>query len=296
MSRGSNFALLLYKMTSIKIGGVDEHFNLPWHLLWESGRLDELEIDLQWIDCLGGTGEMTKLLREGDLDMAVLLTEGIVMDILNESPSRILKVFVQSSLEWGVHVASDSDKDLRLEDRLTYAISREGSGSHLMALVYAKEKGISINRMNFVEVGSLAGALRAFEKKEVDVFFWEKFTTDPHCTSKKLKRIDTIPTPWPCFMIAVNSSFYKKNIGAVEELVSEVLKEAAQFKKNEQAPKIVAERYGLTVERAEKWFDSVLWGAGQNLSLAEINRVVKELQLLGKVEAGVEPMVSNILV
>jgi hypothetical protein len=36
------------KMTTIKIVGVPEHFNLPWHLAIENDRFNQQNIDLQW--------------------------------------------------------------------------------------------------------------------------------------------------------------------------------------------------------------------------------------------------------
>lgn len=37
-------------MVQIRIGGVPEHFNLPWHLAIEDGAFKEAGIDLQWQD------------------------------------------------------------------------------------------------------------------------------------------------------------------------------------------------------------------------------------------------------
>ena len=239
---------------------------------------------------------MTKLLRKGELDMAVLLTEGMIVDIINGCPAKILNVYVQSSLEWGIHVDQHSGLNALEEQELTYAISREGSGSHLMAMVNAKRNGWSLDSLDFKEVGSLAGALSAFERKEVDVFLWEKFTTDPYCVSGPLKRIGSLPTPWPCFVIAVNTAFYELNRERVDELVSEVLDEAASFKNHPAALSIITERYGLTVERAQKWFDSVEWGDGRNLSLKEIDTVLEALRGIGKVRAKLDPEKTQVLI
>jgi len=283
-------------MLEIKVGGVEEHFNLPWHLLRESNRLPQQGIDLQWMECPGGTGEMTERLRFGELDLAVLLTEGMIMDIIKGSSSRIFKVFVQSSLIWGVHVGHEAKVDLQSDQELRFAISREGSGSHLMALVYAKEHGISPDRIDFKIVGSLEGALKAFQESEVDVFLWEKFTTDPHCLPGMLKRIDTIPTPWPCFVIAVNDVFYDKHASQVASTVYEVLKQAAELKQDPRAVNLVAERYGLQYEESAKWFASVEWGDGRNLAAEEISKVVKELTLLGKLDVGIHAEPSLMLI
>ena len=43
----------------IKIGGVTEHFNLPWNLAVEKGKFAEAGVDLNWKFFAGGTGVMT---------------------------------------------------------------------------------------------------------------------------------------------------------------------------------------------------------------------------------------------
>ena len=68
-------------MKRFKIGGVPEHFNLPWRLAIEEGRLNHLDVDMHWSDMSGGTGQMIKGLQAGTLDVAVLLTEGITKSI-----------------------------------------------------------------------------------------------------------------------------------------------------------------------------------------------------------------------
>ena len=42
-------------MTSIKIAGVPEHFNLPWHLAIEDGDFEASDINLRWTDVPEGT-------------------------------------------------------------------------------------------------------------------------------------------------------------------------------------------------------------------------------------------------
>ena len=66
----------------LKVGGVPEHFNLPWRLAIEEGLFREQNIMLHWSDMSGGTGQMIKGLETGSIDVAVVLTEGITKAIL----------------------------------------------------------------------------------------------------------------------------------------------------------------------------------------------------------------------
>ena len=80
-------------LSKIKIGGVPEHFNLPIHLANEKGLFAEAGIEIELINFGGGTGEMTKALRENEVDICVLLTEGIAFDIVNGNKSKIISEY-----------------------------------------------------------------------------------------------------------------------------------------------------------------------------------------------------------
>ena len=95
-------------MKTINIGGVPEHFNLAWYLTLKNGEYKEKGINLRWKDYYGGTGAMCKALREKEIDLAVILTEGIITDVIAGNESKIIQTFVKSPLIWGIHVAKDS--------------------------------------------------------------------------------------------------------------------------------------------------------------------------------------------
>ncbi len=94
-------------MRKVNIGGVPEHFNLAWYLTLKNGEYKDEGINLRWHDYYGGTGAMCKGLRNGDIDIAVILTEGIVKDIIAGNPSKIVQTFIQTPLIWGIHVANN---------------------------------------------------------------------------------------------------------------------------------------------------------------------------------------------
>ena len=77
-------------MKTIKIAGVPEHFNLPWHLCIENNEFKNEQINFQWIDVPEGTGKMCEMLRSQETDLAIILTEGIVKDIVAGNESSII--------------------------------------------------------------------------------------------------------------------------------------------------------------------------------------------------------------
>ena len=254
-------------MTTIRIAGVPEHFNLPWHIALEKDAFAAKIIDLKWMDYPGGTGAMCTDLRENKIDVAVILTEGIIADITKGNPSKIVQAYVESPLIWGIHTGAKSlfTSANQLEGA-RYAISRLGSGSHLMAIVDAKSRGLDPDKIEFKVVGGLDGALRAFENNEVDAFMWEKFTTKPYCDSGQLTLIGECPTPWPCFVVAVREEFLTNNKEAILAMLEVINGESTALKKQEDAIDVIAERYELEPEDVTKWFASVYWSNGHNLS------------------------------
>ena len=160
-------------MKKITIGGVPEHFNLPWHLAIEGDKFKKKGIDLQWKEFPGGTGDMCTALRDGSIDIAIILTEGIIKDISNGNPSKIVKVYVESPLLWGIHVGGDSKfTSVKELENTKIAISRVGSGSQLMAKVNAHTQGFDVTNLNYEIVKNLKGGIEALTNGTADYFFY----------------------------------------------------------------------------------------------------------------------------
>jgi len=192
-------------MKQLKIGGVPEHFNLPWHLALEEGLFQKAGVSVAWIEFPEGTGAMNKALRAQEIDLAVILTGGVIKDIANGNPSKILQLYVSSPLLWGVHVSHESP--FKAIDELQFAkaaISRYGSGSHVMAHVQAKQRGWDTSKLDFEVVNTLENAVEALTNGEADYFMWEHFTTKPIVDAGVFRRLGDFPTPWSCFVIAGN--------------------------------------------------------------------------------------------
>ena len=103
---------------------------------------------------------MTRELRHGQLDIAVLLTEGMTADIIHGSKVEIVQFYVSSPLTWGLFVDADS-RLTKLSDteEKRFAVSRIGSGSHLMASVFASEYGFKLHQKDpFKVVGNSLGS------------------------------------------------------------------------------------------------------------------------------------------
>ena len=189
-------------MVGLKVGGVPEHFNLPWRMGIEEGKFRNEGIQLHWSDMGGGTGQMIRGLENETLDVAILLTEGGTRAVLQGLDAKIIQVYVNTPLHWGIHVPYNSDiKQVSDLEGQTFAISRYGSGSHLMSYVKAHQEGWDTNSLKFNVIGDIYGGLWALENNEAQGFLWEKYTTHPYTEQKKCRFIGEVVTPWPCLSL-----------------------------------------------------------------------------------------------
>ncbi|MUU77021.1 substrate-binding domain-containing protein [Winogradskyella endarachnes] len=248
-------------MKKVNIGGVPEHFNLAWYLTLKNGEYKAENINLRWHDYHGGTGAMCKALRSGEIDMAVILTEGIIKDVIDGNPSKIVQTFVETPLNWGIHVAADS-KFKSLEDikGTRAAISRYGSGSHLMAYINAKNNDWDLEKdLKFEVISNLDGAIRGLTEGKADYFMWEKFTTKPIVDDGIFRRIGNCPSPWPCFVIAVREDFIENNNDELKTILNIINQTTADFKSIPSIDKTIANRYEQELEDVQEWLSLTEW-------------------------------------
>jgi sulfonate transport system substrate-binding protein len=265
-------------MKKVNIGGVPEHFNLAWYLTLKNGEYKSENINLRWHDYYGGTGDMCQGLRSGDIDMAVILTEGIVKDIIAGNPSKIVQTFVQTPLIWGIHVDAKSPfKTIEDIKGKIAAISRYGSGSHLMAYINAKNNGWDLEQdLRFEVVENLDNAIKSLQAGKADYFMWEKFTTKPIVDDGVFRRIGNCPSPWPCFVIAVSDHFidnHKDDLKTILRIINDTTRE---FKYIPSIDKTIANRYEQDINDVQEWLSLTEWSQ-ELIDEPTLDMVQKEL-------------------
>ena len=264
-------------MKTIKIAGVPEHFNLPWHLCLENGEFEEAGIDLQWTDVPEGTGKMCQMLRDGVTDIAVILTEGIVKDINAGNSSKIVQVYVESPLIWGIHVDAKSNyTSLSDLENTKVAISRLGSGSHLMAFVNAQNQGWKTNDLQFEIVNTIDGAVEALSTGKANYFMWEKFMTKPLVDNGTFRRIADCPTPWPCFVIAVRNEILEQYPQTIELILEIINTTTEEFKDIPSINRSLASRYNQKTEDIDSWLSQTRWSQ-KSMTVETLNKVQNQL-------------------
>lgn len=273
-------------MKTIKIAGVPEHFNLPWHLCIEDGEFNAVGIDLQWTDVPEGTGKMCQMLRTGTTDIAVLLTEGIVKDITEGNSAKIVQIYVQSPLIWGIHVAMKSPyQNLPDVENKKVAISRMGSGSHLMSLVNASNQKWKTENLQFEIVNTIDGAVDSLTNGKADYFMWERFMTQPLVDQKIFRRIAECPTPWPCFVIAVRNELLESDPIIIQQILDIINTTTQEFKEIPSIDRTLAMKYKLELTAVQEWLTLTRWSQKQitKEALDKILKVLSDLKLVSKI-------------
>lgn len=266
----------------LTIGGVPEHFNLPWHIAIENNKFSKKGIDLNWVDIHGGTGAMNKALREKKIDIAIILTEGIIKDIINGNEAKLVKFYVKSPLLWGIHVGFQSKyASVKELEQAKIAISRYGSGSHLMAIVNAQAQGFNIDQLDFEIIKNLKGGIESLKNNTADYFLWEHFTTKPYVYDKIVRRIGNIESPWPCFVIAVRNEVLEEDRNTIKKIIKIINKQLKEFEnplENNDLIHLFSQRYNLKIEDIKAWLAITTWSRKKTISISSVQKIQKKLK------------------
>lgn len=269
----------------LRIAGVPEHFNLPWHVGIESGEFRAVGVEAEFLTYPGGTGAMMKAVADGEVDIAVVLTEGCIQSICGGTSARIIKTFVQSPLIWGIHVPGNSA--LHAVDQIQgkrYAISRFGSGSHLMAIVDAAERGWNTD-LNFEVVKNLDGARAAISSGAAEVFFWERYTTSPLVDNGEFRRLADRLTPWPAFVICAPTNVLSEKSSTIKILLNKTNAICKRLSADSAQTKMtIARRFEIDPEMINQWWETTHWNTNWELDEASINKAVAYLRKLNLID------------
>lgn len=266
----------------IRIGCVPEHFSSPLYIAHELGLFIDKGLDVSIITCPGGTGEMTKLLKEGQLDMAISLTEGLVSYISNNnstttpSPFKIVGTFTSKPLTWSVagdskiysptNTTPESIPVAQCLKNSVIGVSRIGSGSYIIPFVEAYNQGWNVKDhknmpFTFVVLNDIRGLARGVQNGDADVFLWEKFTTKPLYDSGELFHLSNITPPWPAFMFAASTNLTTTHPEAIKKFLTILQNSAKKFISQEESMgssiEYVVNRFKQTKIDVEAWFETV---------------------------------------
>jgi sulfonate transport system substrate-binding protein len=260
------------KDTLLRIGGVPEHFNLPWQLAAERDIFSGHGINMAWTVYAGGTGAMTKALQSGELDVAILLTEGFLAAAHQGLQAKIAKVYIDTPLIWGIYSGVGSRKhQLEYTDKPQFAISRMGSGSHLMATIDAQQRKSKIESDQWTIVNSLHGAMDSLARNETHYFYWEKFMTRPFVMQGIVNLVGEFSAPWSSFLIVVSDQALAHKADMIQTLLRVMNAECISFKQDNASPIYLGKRFDMSLAEARQWLRTTQWNYDYRINLEYLN-------------------------
>lgn len=273
-------------MLRINIGGVPEHFNFPWVLAQEDAAFEAQGIDLHWQDFYTGTGGMVEALKAEKLDVAIMLLGGSVYAINKGLDCRIVQTYVSTPLNWGIHVAADSNfKQVEDLNNRKAAISRIGSGSHLMSYLLAQDQAWDTAKMQFMVIDDIHGAEKALTKKEADYFLWEKAMTQPLVDKGVFRRIGVFKNNWPAFVIVVRTSFLKQHALTIEAMLQTINNYTIDFNLIPGIDTSIAAFYELPLTEVQDWLGNTQFSemaVSPNL-IQDVQKAYKNIGMLNTI-------------
>ncbi|MFC3414908.1 type 2 periplasmic-binding domain-containing protein [Algoriphagus hitonicola] len=273
-------------MKVLKIIGVPEHFNFPWRSIVDKQPLLDQGVSLSWQDESRGSGQMINALTSGEVDLGIILTESFLKAFQEEKPLKMIGYHVNSPLCWGIHVGKNSKINSLDEVKSpSFFISREGSGSHLMASVLAEREKWSSQSLEYKIVDNLDGALSAFEKNPDGLFLWEKFTTKPYVDQGLLNRLGEIPSPWPCFAIIASEKAMDEFGETIFQLRDLVYEKSKTLKNSTETVKAISSSYHLAEEDVKAWLSQTNWAQIPEISISEFESAMEIMVRLGILKA-----------
>lgn len=272
-------------MKTIRITGVPEHFNYPFRLLFEKQPFLKQGITIEWKEESRGSGQMNLDLRNGDTDIAILLTESFLKDFEAGNPSKMIGFHVTSPLIWGIHVGQNSGVTSLSElEEKKVLVSRMGSGSHLMAMVLAKRENWDVSSLTYELVGNMEGAEKAMDSGSKGIFLWEKYTTAPMVEKGCMRRIGEIPSPWPCFVMVASESALSEFGEVIFDLRNEIYRLSHDLSQSENLADLLALEYQLYPNDVTQWLTQTIWCTEPVISksvLEDSIQKMKDLKILG---------------
>lgn len=273
-------------MEKIRITGVPEHFNFPWVETVRKQPLAAQGIELVWKDESRGSGAMNTAIRQGEADIALILTESFVKDKVEGNGGKIIGFHVLSPLIWGIHVPAGAGITAinDLENR-PFLVSRMGSGSHLMAYLLAKQQGWATDRLVFKAVDNLDGAVKAFENRLPQAFMWEKFTTKPLVDKGLFQRVGEISTPWPCFVMVASEEALRNRGNEVQSIRDLVYRKNRECKENvSKTIQAISKSYQLKKEDVSLWLSQTEWAESAEVMEADLVKTMEILHELALID------------
>lgn len=256
-------------LTTLKVAYIPEHFSTPLFFAEKQGYYTEHGLAIEFVKVPEGSGRLINLLNQGEVDIAIGLTEAFIADIAKGNDKiKLLDTYVKSPLLWAVSTGINRDQITSLESLSQHGkigISRIGSGSYVMSFVLAHKLGMD----KFDEFAicsnfkNLRDSVNESPQREKDIetsdaFMWEYFTSKKYYDSREIKQIGEIYTPWPSWVITASTKSVDAKGKQIGDFITAVNQGIAYFNNHiDEAVQYIDANLDYSAEDAREWTKTV---------------------------------------
>lgn len=267
--------------TMLRVAYVPEHFLTPLFLAQLQKYYEDEKLSVTFVPVIEGTGRLVKLLNDGEIDVAIGLTEGFIADIAKGNEAyKVVGTYVDSPLCWAVSTGASRDFSTT-SDVLgkKMGVSRIGSGSYIMSFVLGLElKASEPFFSDHPVLSNFANLRKAVNDASSDAFMWEYFTTKKYYDNHELKQLGEIYTPWPLWVITARRDV---NSSQLASFVRSVSKGIAYFDAHhDEAVAHIAANLDYSEADARQWLPTVKFNSGLGTAPLDWERVVEKTALV----------------
>lgn len=261
----------------MRIGFIPEHFSTPLLFAEQKGLFKQKGLQIELLEYPSGSGHLIQSLKNGEIDVAIGLTELFVRGLCNgDEEYQIAGTYVESPLCWAVSTGAGRNEieNLGQLDGKRIGISRIGSGSYVMSFVMALQEKF-LSESEFCVLDTFANLRKSVnlspEVAPSDAFMWELFTTKKYYDNGELKQIGHIYTPWPSWVIVSGKNVEKSELGLFSDALNEGID---HFNKNPQeSVEYIASNLDYTKEDAQEWLKTVKFA--ENVKTIDFDKIAK---------------------
>lgn len=269
----SQFSLLTLML---RVAYVPEHFLTPLFFAQQQNYYAEAGIQVSFIPVIEGTGRLVRLLSDGEVDIAIGLTEGFIADVAKGNDAyKVVGTYVESPLCWAVSTGASRNEITSTKDVLgkKIGVSRIGSGSYIMSFVLGLELGATKPFFSdFPVLSNFANLRQSVNDGSSDAFMWEYFTTKKYYDNHELKQIGEIYTPWPLWVITARRDVDSTQLTS---FVASVARGIDYFNSHhDEAVAYISTNLDYSEEDARKWLTTVRFSSGLGSQKLDWDRVV----------------------
>jgi sulfonate transport system substrate-binding protein len=270
----------------VNVGGVHEYTNLPFIYGIMNQFFRKVGIILRWVPYPSGSAPLAAALAKGTIHLAVILTDSVIKSIAEGSPLTIISPFADNPLKWLFHVNGKSsisrEEDIKGK---VFAISRFGSGGHLIALAWARRNNVILTKENFLEVGDINGAEKALAENHDLVFPWEGVTTYHLVESGLFKVVHTeesLPQPFCIACSKYLASNDPENLREILRVIHHCIVEISQLPEDEAVDLITA-AYNRNRSYVSSAYGELQWSFTNTMMPGLVSKVIAMLKDTGAI-------------